>query len=149
MSHQLNDFLKETGLDEEILEHSGIKGMRWGVRKIRADAVKGFGKTKGKIYSIISKNKDKKLKAKQEKTKVNDIRNKLIDRNEREIVAAQQKNPKNLDAAIRRADIKYITSLKKMGIELSPIDKAVEKSYTTTKKVTTNSITGKNNSKKP
>ena len=33
MPHRLNDFLEETKLGEEILEHSGVKGMRWGIRK--------------------------------------------------------------------------------------------------------------------
>ena len=33
MPHQLDDFLKQTGLCDDTLEHSGVKGMRWGIRK--------------------------------------------------------------------------------------------------------------------
>ena len=33
MPHRLNDFLEETGLCDDTLEHSGVKGMRWGIRK--------------------------------------------------------------------------------------------------------------------
>ena len=60
MSHQLNDFLKETGLDEETLEHSGVKGMRWGVRKSRS----ALGK---KVSGIIEKHKNDKIIKKEDK----------------------------------------------------------------------------------
>ena len=74
MSHQLNDFLKETGLDEETLEHSGVKGMRWGVRKSRrADAIQASNKRKyngvisKKVSGIIEKHKNDKIIKKEDK----------------------------------------------------------------------------------
>ena len=74
MPHQLDDFLKQTGLCDDTLEHSGVKGMRWGVRKSRrADAIQASNKRKyndiisKKVSGIIEKHKNDKLIKKEDK----------------------------------------------------------------------------------
>lgn len=60
MSHKLDEYLMITGLCNDTLEHSGVKGMRWGIRKKvesarTTDAKANYEKTKKKLSEVRKK----------------------------------------------------------------------------------------------
>jgi adenosine/AMP kinase len=68
--------IEKPGSPEEILEHVGVKGMRWGVRKSYPMSVGNFPKNKTQVKNVVvnTKNLNKVLVTKTPKATGNVIK---------------------------------------------------------------------------